>query len=448
VVVLGATGFTGTLAVQYLLRNYRGSQSISPKVRFAMAGRSQSKLQALQSQLEEEFKAQQAASSKGDNTSPTVDIIVADTLTPSQVIALVQKTKAIVSFVGPFQLHGGRIVMEACAKYGTHYLDITGELDWVKDMLTWSPNNDGTTLDDIARTTGAKLINCCGNDCVPWDLTVFKLHELLQQQEPAEDLVHVQCWDEIFSTPSGGTIATVIASIKGKDHTQAQPKLDPFLKLPNGATSTARLVEDSQWWIGKTSPSPETSTSLSPLYPVTAPFPLAPFNAMLLTRTLALLSGANEKETTLRYREVAVFPDFKSAFLTCFVVVLAMTTIMLSDLPPVDYILQKVILKSGQGPSLESQEKHYLFLVARGTGSHGTVVEAAIYFPKDPGYMDTARMAVESALCLVVPESLSKIPSKSTGGFWTPSTALGNELIQRLVNTGTAFEAEVRSRGS
>jgi short subunit dehydrogenase-like uncharacterized protein len=458
VVILGATGFTGTMAVEYLLTQYRNntdgdSSSSQHPIRFAMAGRSLAKLKALQAKLEQEFKSKQQQPSTNDTaTSSLVDIIVVDTMVPAQVISMIQTTQVVVNFVGPYQLHGGSVVMEACAKYGTHYVDITGEVDWVKEMLTWSPQNDGITLHDVAQRTSAKLINFCGHDCIPWDLTVFKLEELLQRHNADEELVRVQCWDELYSSPSGGTVATIVASVGNKDLLQLQremsspPESDAFLKLPNGTTSSARLQEDAQWWIGKTSPS--SSPSLSPTYSYTGPFVMAPINAQLVKRSHVLRSLVQAKGAVLSYREVAVYADFQTAFCTTFKIVLSFCFLLLSGIPPVDYILQKVMLKSGDGPSRASQMRHYLFLVGRGTGSRGTVVETAMYFRKDPGYMDTSRMAVESALCLVVPESLAMIPSQTTGGFWTPSTGLGNELLDRLVKTGTTFDSQLISEGN
>lgn len=46
--------------------------------------------------------------------------------------------------------------------HGTHYCDITGETDFVREMVD--------TYDDLARESGAFIISSCGNDCVPWDL--------------------------------------------------------------------------------------------------------------------------------------------------------------------------------------------------------------------------------------------------------------------------------------
>jgi len=52
----------------------------------------------------------------------------------------------LLNTVGPYAIHGEPVVA-ACARKGTHYLDVTGEAPWVKDMIG--------KYDSIARSTGA-----------------------------------------------------------------------------------------------------------------------------------------------------------------------------------------------------------------------------------------------------------------------------------------------------
>jgi short subunit dehydrogenase-like uncharacterized protein len=66
-----------------------------------------------------------------------------------------------------------------------------------------------------------------------------------------------------------------------------------------------------------------------------------------------------------------------------------------------------------------------------------------IYFPKDCGYYETARMVVECGLCMALEEDKLPIKGKHTGGFFTPAYGLGNVLLDRLTETGTYFDAFV-----
>jgi short subunit dehydrogenase-like uncharacterized protein len=71
---------------------------------------------------------------------------------------LVQNTRVVATTAGPYTLYGNSVV-EFCAKFGTHYVDITGEVDWVKAMICqWQ---------STAQQTGAKLIPFCGHGTIP-----------------------------------------------------------------------------------------------------------------------------------------------------------------------------------------------------------------------------------------------------------------------------------------
>ena len=57
-----------------------------------------------------------------------------------------------------------------------------------------------------------------------------------------------------------------------------------------------------------------------------------------------------------------------------------------------------------------------------------------IHGDKDPGYKSTAKMISESAMALAQ-DDLSV-----GGGFWTPASAMGDALINRLPNAGVTFK--------
>ena len=47
---------------------------------------------------------------------------------------MVNNTNVVITTVGPYAKHGTHI-LEKCAYYGTDYVDITGEIDWVREMI-------------------------------------------------------------------------------------------------------------------------------------------------------------------------------------------------------------------------------------------------------------------------------------------------------------------------
>ena len=70
--------------------------------------------------------------------------------------------------VGPYARYGLPVV-EACARAGTHYADLTGEVLFVRDAI------DRT--DAVAKETGARIVHSCGYDSIPSDLGTLLVAE-------------------------------------------------------------------------------------------------------------------------------------------------------------------------------------------------------------------------------------------------------------------------------
>ena len=63
------------------------------------------------------------------------------------------------------------------------------------------------------------------------------------------------------------------------------------------------------------------------------------------------------------------------------------------------------------------------------------MLRARVVGDRDPGYGSTSKMLSESALCLAV-DGL-----EMRGGFWTPASAMGQALMDRLTaNAGLTIE--------
>lgn len=442
VVLLGATGFAGRLAAEHLARTYDcgsggggdgGKGAKRERVRWAVAGRSEDKLRDA---LRDVAKLSGNAAIIDD-----VDVIVVDTADRSSLPSLVSDARCVISTAGPFSRYGSNVV-EFCSKFGTHYADITGEVDWVRGMIDrW---------DDDARRTGARIVSLCGNDSVPWDLTVWKIAQKLREGRKgggggggggdSEELIEVTCLNDAkFGGPSGGTIATMFLGLQG-DGGERKPNFDfdPFLRTADGTKTSSRtkpmipiLVErtDRMERVGRN----ETRW--------TTPFVMAAVNAEVVRRTNSL----EDMGSNLTYRESLLSPDFASAFTSWF----SLAAFVTAALNPITAGLLRnyALPKPGEGPSRQDMEGGYLLVKGRGVGSRGTVVESAMYFPADSGYMDTGRMLAESGLCLALEEgrlpmgTMKKVTGM--GGFFSPAAGLGGVLLERLCRTGTAFGCRV-----
>ena len=143
----GASGFTGRLVAEHLHQR-------APNLSWAIAGRNQEKLEAIRAEY-----------------APSADLVICDSLSIEDMRSLASSSKVVASTAGPFAQIGTPLV-EACALSGTDYVDITGETQWIRDMLD--------AYHDIAEENGARIINCCGFDSLPSDLGTYLLADSLR----------------------------------------------------------------------------------------------------------------------------------------------------------------------------------------------------------------------------------------------------------------------------
>lgn len=404
IVVFGATGFTGKMAAVYLAKKY------GRKVRWAIAGRRQDALESLRSELMVLNKDY-----TGADPATCIPIIIADSGNLSSLHKMTRQAVCVVTTAGPFDKYGSLLV-ESCAKQGTHYCDITGETDWVRKMVDQH--------DDLARLSGARIVSFCGHDCIPWDLLVLECSKFLRKK--GETLDRISFYDEINASASGGTMDTVFHSLGSRVKYTSQLGFDPLMKTaapgPDHQPSTNRVISKTQQWLGY---SKEYGAWVGPFV-----------MAMVMCNCVRRSNALNNYSSKLVYKEAAVYPSFMAGYVNVMSLIVLGTVLMC---PPLKHVMQKYVLpKPGEGPSEADMDQGFLKVTGFGTGSQGSKVRASLYFPTDPGYRDTARMLVESGLALALDGAQIKVG----GGLWTPAACQGEVLLKRLVDTGSAFNIE------
>mmetsp|Transcript_6628 Transcript_6628/g.8667 ORF Transcript_6628/g.8667 Transcript_6628/m.8667 type:complete len:490 (+) Transcript_6628:385-1854(+) len=395
-VLFGVTGFTGRLAASYVAKTYSSSA-----LKWAIAGRRAERLEKIRKELADECGSANLASD--------IDIIVADTSNEESLHNLVSNTRVVVTSVGPFALYGTPVV-KFCVAYGTNYADTTGEVDWVRQMIY--------RFHDDAQRTGARIVSLCGNDCIPWDLSAMLLSEKLKAKSETNVKAFEFYNDQLFQT-SGGTLNTVLASLSGKRRKFGDG--DPLNTLPDGTMSDRRAKNKSLGGI-KYSKTSGQWHSLSFL---------AAANMRCVQRSNALLGYGQE----VTYKEQVNEPNW---FTGAVGMINGLQTGIFLIFKPYRHLAYSLgfIPRPGQGPSTAFMEKAYLRVHGFAFGEDGTEVDGYIYYSRDAGYMETARMVVESGLCMALESE--KLPGE--GGFFTPAAGLGHTLKDRLEKTGTEFQ--------
>ena len=154
VLLWGATGFTGGLVAEYMVKRHAALAG----TRFAIGGRNAAKLD----------EVKRALAAYGDVSK--LPIVVADPASAKDMPAVARRARVIASTAGPFNAYG-RELLGACAREGTHYCDLTGEPTFVR----WAID----AFHDVAIASGARIVPCCGFDSIPSDLGVLVAHEAL-----------------------------------------------------------------------------------------------------------------------------------------------------------------------------------------------------------------------------------------------------------------------------
>src|SRR6478672_254368 len=147
IVVFGATGFTGELTAAYL------AEHAPAGLRWALAGRNQSKLEAVRARL-----------SRIDPALADLPLLRADTTDDASLKEVAASTRVVITTVGPYLLYGAPLVA-ACAEAGTDYVDLTGEPEFVDQMYL--------EHHETAVASGARIVHACGFDSIPHDLGVY-----------------------------------------------------------------------------------------------------------------------------------------------------------------------------------------------------------------------------------------------------------------------------------
>lgn len=383
IIVYGASGFTGRLVAEYLSQEYAGDSSL----RWAMAGRSAEKL----AQVRDEIGA-----------PADIPLVVADTSDPASIEAMVKRTRVVLTTVGPYQLYGG-VVVAACAKHGTDYVDLCGEPAWMRQMI----DAHGAT----AKQSGARIVFSCGFDSIPFDLGVFFLQQeaLRQTGKPIQRVKgRVR---KMKGTFSGGTAASLKASM-------AAAKADPgILQL---MTNHFALTPGFSGAEQPPANVPEYDESLGSW---AAPFIMAAINTRNIHRSNLLLK--HQYGSDFVYDEMLLTgPGDQGKAIADAV---AGDRSLSSDKAP----------KPGEGPSKEERENGFYDVLFIGTAANGKTLMASVSGQKDPGYGSTSRMIAESAICLV------RDATSTPGGIWTTAPAMGEALIKRLVaHAGLQFKLE------
>lgn len=405
VIVFGATSFVGQILCRYLLSEFGTAAKPGTRtLRWAVAGRSKSKLDAL----------------LGDLGTKDVAVFTADADDEAALAAMATQTRVVVSTVGPYALYGDTLV-KVCAGNGTDYCDLTGEAHWVRKMIAAN--------EAAAKASGARIVNCCGFDSIPSDLGLMYLQQqsMLRYGEPCAGVsMRVKA---MRGAASGGTIASMLNIVREatRDKALRREYANPYsLCIGEAAAPPPRTKQknvtgaefdaDHKAWV--------------------APFVMAAINTRVVLRSHALLGKTYGSR--FQYNEAMMMGKGFGGHARAITFSAGLTGFLIgAAIAPTRWLMEKTFLPAaGEGPSPEAQARGFWDYRFVGHTADGRALRAKVTGDRDPGYGSTAKMLGEAAACLALDIGKDAL----AGGFWTPSTAMGEPLMARLIaHAGVGF---------
>jgi short subunit dehydrogenase-like uncharacterized protein len=394
VILYGASGFTGKQTVQYFARQAPAT------LRWAIAGRNRAKLEAVKAEL-----------------GVAADVLVADSGDRAAVDTIVSRTRVLLTTAGPFAIYGNSIV-DACTRFRTHYVDITGETTWVRDLIARHHAQ--------AAADGTRIIPFCGFDSVPSDLGAYLIVQRMRQTMgvPCRE---VKAYFQVRGGLNGGTMATVFNLAESG---QTAAVRNPFLLDPDGSHSKAEIERnqdpagpmydpDVRAWVG--------------------PFFMGPINTRVVRRSRALFDQWQQPYgAEFRYQEYMKF-DGPLGWIEAAGLTAGSALFQASVHSPLRGLMKSLLPRPGEGPSERTMDGGWFRCELLGVADDGRRLRGLIRDQGDPGNRATVKFLCESALGLALDEE--ELPGgRARGGILTPATGLGDVLARRLRDAGMTIE--------
>lgn len=415
ITLAGATGFTGRLVTEYLLENAPES------LRLALAGRNPERLGALP-------------------TRAGVTVLEGDLLKSGDTDRIAAASRVVISTVGPYSRYGDGLV-KSCARHGTHYVDLAGEVPWIRRMID--------SFEPTARASGACIVHCCGFDSIPSDLGVMLLREEMQSHGTRPRVLRLVVGDTVGGF-SGGTVESLLAVFREARQDQRTRALlcdpDGLVTHRPGSSGNSGMPGPASAPNGTRRHGSRTIVALPRfdrfLQHWTVPFLMAVINERVVRRTNSL--EGFPLGTDPDYREVIAFGAGAGGLLRAWGV--AAVTILfgtLLALPPTRWILRRLVLpRAGDGPRVAVEGGGHFRVTISGIAENGRTTTVSVRADRDPGYGATAVMIAECALHLAQQSRANRPPP---AGFQTPATAGGTVLVRRLNAAGIRFEVGTKN---
>ncbi|KAI0378504.1 Saccharopine dehydrogenase-domain-containing protein [Hypomontagnella monticulosa] len=401
ILLLGATGYTGALTAEYVV------QQLPTDLKWAIAGRSRAKLEALAKKLKD---------LDPERLQPEIEVVSLDN--SAQLDAVIKSSKVCISVVLYWQV--GEVVVKSCVENGTDYIDVAGDIPLLRTCVD--------KYHEAAVKAEVALIHLCGVFAAPQDLLTWATVRKLAQKTSRKTKEVVFANTEAELEPSGGTV----------DSLMAESSYDPQILQESRQPWALSPVEGSQ---------PAMSTNSLGLRrdPVLGLLSASSFgfgeDRALVHRTWGLFNGTDQA-----YGPNFQYYEFDKASSTIGGLLSMLNTAILHTL--LKFSLLRTIAKlffpkPGEGPDIEksrhSRIKFEAVAIAEADGDANPPRAYASFSYPSGGYHATALFLTQAAASLLYTRNLE---GGYKGGCLTPAF-LGGDLLSRVQAAGAVIKVHL-----
>ncbi|RSL58668.1 hypothetical protein CEP53_006069 [Fusarium sp. AF-6] len=406
-VVFGATGYTGKWTAEYITTH------LATDLKWAVAGRSESKLQAVVDECKKR---------NPDRLPPGIEIA---NLNDDDLGALAKKTCVLITAVGPYSIYGEH-AFKACAEAGTHYVDATGEFPWVHKMIK--------KYEATAKKTGAILVPQSGIESAPVDLGTWAMAKAIRTElgTPTKDVTI--SLHRISSTPSGGTLATALGIWDIFTLKEVKEANSPYAQSPIPHKEPSRPKDSilEKIFGVRTIPNLGLMTTSA----------MASTNIPVIERTWGLLSETPSRKDefygpNFRWSEYMKARNWLHGIFIHWLLLIG--GMLVVSIPSLRAFLKNRVLQPGEGAKHEDTENDALeYKCIAYPDSEKAIGKAAYCHMWHHGsmYYLTGMLLAEIAATILEDEI------QLDGGCYTPA-CLGQGLIDRLDDSGLKMEVKI-----
>lgn len=401
ILLLGATGYTGSLTAEYIVRH------LPTNLKWAIAGRSRSKLETLARKLKD---------LDPDRLQPEIEVV--SFKDRKELDSVVKDSKVCVSVVLYWQI--GEVIVKSCVENGTDYVDVAGDIPLLRTFVE--------KYHDMAVTAGVALIHLCGVFAGPQDLLAWASVRELARKTSRKTREVIMSFVEFELSASGGTISSLMAE-NTYDPQAIKQARQPWVLSPVEGVQT----------------SPSTNFLGMRRDPVLGLLSGSSFgadeNRALVHRTWGLFRGTDQD-----YGPNFQYNEYNKASSTVAALLSVLKTVFLSSIMKINLLrrIAKVFLPApGEGPDIEktrhSPVKFEAVAIADSTDDTEPPRAYASFSYPSGAYHTTALFLAQAAASLLYSRTLA---GNFSGGCLTPAF-LGDDLLGRLREAGANIHVDL-----